>query len=281
MAARNTQSNGSRCASEYPGGVTLAGRAIQCDDPRGTGHDGDHRNSFAARWWTDNQGPRGWGTPDRSDPSESLGPVVNPDGTPTAVTLSMLTGVPFDSIRADQERERAIAATPANPSGGPFPLRRPDRGRALVCGDCWAILRPDQYEPLGGSDSGDDCSCCGALLGGLHRVSWAEVDRERATWPSPAPTAEPVARWYCQHCGAAIPELMHPAGDSRCTGAEDGWHVWRLTDQDPDAEPCPVTGWHWHSSENRSAQHGCSIRGQHSEHWYTGHIGGQTVRLPD
>ena len=105
MAARNTQSNGSRCASEYPGGVTLAGRAIQCDDPRGTGHDGDHGNSFAARWWTDNQGPRGWGTPDR------------------------------DPIRADQERERAIAATPANPSGGPFPLRVSHRLLSCECGD--------------------------------------------------------------------------------------------------------------------------------------------------
>lgn len=55
-----------KCQSTYPGGVTLAGRAVECDDPRGKGHDGDHGNSFAARWWTDDDGPRGWGTPERA-----------------------------------------------------------------------------------------------------------------------------------------------------------------------------------------------------------------------
>lgn len=53
-------------------------------------------------------------------------------------------------------------------------------GRALVCGDCWAILRPDQYEPMGGAAEPDACSMCGAAWGGLHRVAWAEIDRAYA-----------------------------------------------------------------------------------------------------
>lgn len=40
-----------RCTSTYPGAATLRGRAIRCDAP--AGHDGEHGNSFAARYWAD------------------------------------------------------------------------------------------------------------------------------------------------------------------------------------------------------------------------------------
>jgi len=63
------------CPSEYPGGVTLAGRAVACDDPRGKGHDGTHGNSFAARWWTDDAGPRGWLPDWRTAPKSKEGPL--------------------------------------------------------------------------------------------------------------------------------------------------------------------------------------------------------------
>jgi hypothetical protein len=38
-----------RCASRYPGAVTLNGRAIRCE--LGADHDGQHGHSFAARYW--------------------------------------------------------------------------------------------------------------------------------------------------------------------------------------------------------------------------------------
>lgn len=42
----------SRCASEYPGAITLGpGRAIRCEEP--AGHSGEHGHSFAARYWSD------------------------------------------------------------------------------------------------------------------------------------------------------------------------------------------------------------------------------------
>lgn len=112
-----------RCPSEYPGAVTLAGRAIACDDPRGAGHPGDHGNGFAARWWRDDDGPRGWGVPERpeyphpsrvtvsTDPAHVTGllpcpdcgtprlhprgstcPVVNPPGCPANVCAYPLDG---------------------------------------------------------------------------------------------------------------------------------------------------------------------------------------------
>jgi hypothetical protein len=44
-----------RCDSLYPGVATLLGRPIPCGDV--AGHDGPHGNSFAARYWTDDDRP--------------------------------------------------------------------------------------------------------------------------------------------------------------------------------------------------------------------------------
>jgi hypothetical protein len=81
------------------------------------------------------------------------GPVANPDGSPSDLTRAMLAGTGRDPV--------AFAGAA-------------DRGRALVCGDCWAELRPDEYEPEWTVDG--ECSRCGQWAGGVHRVSWAEVD---------------------------------------------------------------------------------------------------------
>ncbi len=48
------------------------------------------------------------------------------------------------------------------------------RGIAKVCGDCWMLIRGDQYEPDGGTDG--ECGICGQMGYMLHRVSWIEVD---------------------------------------------------------------------------------------------------------
>ena len=67
----------------------------------------------------------------------------------------------------------------ADANGGPRPST--GRGPARVCGDCWSILRPDQYEPRwSGEFPGDPCSMCGYPMGAGHRVSWAEIDAETA-----------------------------------------------------------------------------------------------------
>lgn len=57
------------------------------------------------------------------------------------------------------------------------------RGRARVCGDCWYVLRPDQYEPYYYPEDFEPCSMCSAEGGAMHRVSWAEIDAaDREGW---------------------------------------------------------------------------------------------------
>jgi hypothetical protein len=60
------------------------------------------------------------------------------------------------------------------------------RGNARVCGDCWYLLRPDQYEPFTFNWTDEPCSLCGHGGGALHRVSWTEVDEYRAANPKEA-----------------------------------------------------------------------------------------------
>jgi hypothetical protein len=59
-------------------------------------------------------------------------------------------------------------------------LQAPGRRRARVCGDCWYVLRPDQYLPGDTYGTDGECSMCGGWAYALHRVAWAEIDAERA-----------------------------------------------------------------------------------------------------
>ena len=44
-----------RCKSTYPGLATLNGRPVRCDGP--AGHDGQHGNGYAARYWGELERP--------------------------------------------------------------------------------------------------------------------------------------------------------------------------------------------------------------------------------
>jgi hypothetical protein len=65
-------------------------------------------------------------------------------------------------------------------------------GGARICGDCWAIVRPTEYEPVHGGDAGS-CDGCGLWAYTLHRVTWDEARQAEQAQPWNTAGTEHVA----------------------------------------------------------------------------------------